>query len=76
VRSLGLANPSEIAFEGLTISLRAEPPVFRGKSWTVDRLAPGAALAVRDLDTPLDIERLAGLNETEYRRAVPNRRGS
>ena len=49
----------------ITITLRAAPPVIREKTWTVDRVAPGSQVSVRDISIPLDIERLEGLDEAE-----------
>ena len=45
--------------------IRAAPPVIREKTWTIDRVASGTHLLVRGISTPLDIERLKGLDEAE-----------
>ena len=65
VRRLEITNAGGVALENLTVTLSASPPVIRSKSWVIDRIAPGASLALSDLATPLDVERLAGLNESE-----------
>ena len=61
-----IANPMEGPLIDVRITLRSSPPVIREKIWTVDRIAQGSDLALRDLSTPLDIERLAGLDEAEF----------
>ena len=45
--------------------VRAAPPIIREKTWTIDRVAPGSQVSVGDISTPLDIERLEGLDEAE-----------
>ncbi len=65
IRSLKIKNPTKTAFEGLKLTLAASPAVIREKTWIIDRLSPGDDCALSDLNTPLDIEKLAGLNEAE-----------
>ena len=65
IRSLRLANQSERAFDDLRVALESQPPVIRPKTWAVDRLAAGTDLDLFDLSTEIDVQRLAGLNETE-----------
>ena len=65
VEEVRVENPSEKALTDIRITLRAGPPIIREKTWTIDRVAPGSDLSVRDLSTPLDIERLRGLDEAE-----------
>ena len=65
VRRLVVDNTTEEALTGVRITLRATPAIIREKTWTIDRIAPESGFEVRDLSTPLDIEKLAGLNEAE-----------
>lgn len=65
VRKLTRKNNTQESLDDLTITLTANPPVIREKTWKIDRLAPESEITIRDLSTPLDIGRLAGLNEAE-----------
>ena len=65
IEQLGIDNRTENALTDVRITLRAAPPIIREKIWTVDRIAQEAEFEIRDLSTPLDIERLAGLDEAE-----------
>ena len=65
VRRLVVDNTTEETLTGVRITLRATPPIIREKTWTIDRIAPESGFEVRDLSTPLDIEKLSGLNEAE-----------
>ena len=65
VEDITVENPTNEALTDIRITLRAAPPVIREKSWTIDRVAPGSHLSVRDVSTPLDNEWLRGLNEAE-----------
>ena len=65
IKGLRLINHGEEAACDVTVSLATEPPVIQPKAWTVDRIAPGEEQCLHDLSTPLDTERLRGLNETE-----------
>ena len=65
VKSIVLKNNTEDSFADLTITLTANPPVIREKTWKIDRLAPESKITINDLSTPLDIEHLSGLNEAE-----------
>lgn len=58
-------NPTAEALTDVRITLRAAPPIVRERIWIVDRIGSKAEFTVRDLTTPLDIERLAGLDEAE-----------
>ena len=64
IKSLALLNHSGESISDLSVSLRIDPPVISPKYWSIDRLTPGE-LKLNNLDTPLDIERLRGLNEAE-----------
>ena len=65
IEEIKVDNPTEDALTDIRITLRAAPPIIREKIWTIDRVAPGSDFSVRDLSTPLDIERLEGLDEAE-----------
>ena len=65
IERLVIDNRTENALTDVRITLRAAPSIFREKIWTVDRITQEAELEIRDLATPLDIERLAGLDEAE-----------
>ena len=66
IEEVRVENPSDEALTDIRITLRAVPPIIREKTWTIDRVAPGSQFSVRDLSTPLDIERLHGLDEAEF----------
>ena len=63
VDEITVDNPTDEALTDIRITLRAVPPIIREKTWTIDRVAPGSQVSVRDISTPLDIERLEGLDE-------------
>ena len=65
IRRLAIDNPTAEALTDVRITLRAAPPIIGEKTWTLDRIAPEAEYEVRDISTPLDIGRLAGLDEAE-----------
>ena len=65
VEEITVQNPTEEALTDIRVTLRASPPIIREKTWTIDRVAPESDLSVSDLSTPLDIERLQGLDEAE-----------
>ena len=66
IERVAIDNPSDAPLVDVRITLRAFPPIIREKIWTVDCIAQATELALPDLSTPLDIERLAGLDEAEY----------
>ena len=65
IEDVTVENPTDEALTDIRITLRAAPPIIREKTWAIDRVAPGSHLSVRDISTPLDIERLEGLDEAE-----------
>ena len=65
IERLVIDNRTENALTDVRITLRAAPSIIREKIWTVDRITQDTELEVRDLATPLDFERLAGLDEAE-----------
>ena len=65
VEGITVGNPTDQPLTDIRITLRAVPSIIRERTWTIDRVAPGSDLSVRDISTPLDIERLEGLNEAE-----------
>lgn len=78
LKRLGIENTGPEALEGLRLTLTARPAILREKTWTIDRIAPGTTVALRDLETQCDTPRLAGLDEAEIgqielRLSVPGR---
>ena len=65
IEKVTVENPMDEALTDVRITLRATPPIIREKTWAIDRVAPRSHLSVRDISTPLEIERLEGLNEAE-----------
>ena len=65
IEGITVENPTDETLTDIRITLRAAPPVIREKTWTIDRVASGTHLLVRGISTPLDIERLKGLDEAE-----------
>ncbi len=65
IQRLAIDNPTDEPLVDVRVTLRAAPSIVREKIWSVDRIAPSSELPLRDLSTPLDIERLAGLDEAE-----------
>ncbi len=65
IKEIRVENPTDEALTDIRITLRATPPIIREKTWPIDRIAPGSHHSVRDISTPLDIERLEGLDEAE-----------
>ena len=65
LKKLSVTNTTEGAFDNIQISLTAQPEVIRPKTWIIDRLPTAGSSELHDLATSLDVQRLAGLNETE-----------
>ena len=65
IQRLAIDNPTDDTISDVRITLRASPPIIRERTWNLDRIAAQQTFAVRELATPLDIERLAGLDEAE-----------
>lgn len=65
VRFLSLTNIGERALTEIDITLTSSPAVFRKKTWKIDQLSANQSLSLSDLSTPLDVQHLSGLNETE-----------
>ncbi|MBD9527431.1 DUF3320 domain-containing protein [Paracoccus sp. PAR01] len=65
LRSLRIANQGLVAASDVSLRLSASPGVLRDRIWQLDRIAPGAEIALTDLDTPLDPAILGGLDEAE-----------
>lgn len=65
LRELKIENLSdEEDLEDLVISLEASPAFLKQKRWTIDRLAAGGLLAIKDRDLDLDGGVLFGLTES------------
>ena len=50
--------------DDLTLTLRANPPFVREKTWTVDRIAPQSSVSIEDRDLRVDGEFLRTLTES------------
>ncbi|MGM0826565.1 MAG: DUF4011 domain-containing protein, partial [Pseudomonadota bacterium] len=65
LRELQIENLNdELDLSGLTVVLEASPAFVKQKIWTVDRLAAGGLLALKDRDLELDGGFLFGLTES------------
>ncbi|NDU99816.1 DUF3320 domain-containing protein [Pseudoroseicyclus tamaricis] len=65
LKSVVLRNEGDGPVHDLRVHLASSPAIFQEKSWTIDRIAPGAECRLSDLSTPLDLARLSGLDEAE-----------
>lgn len=65
IKFLSLTNTGERSLNDIELNLTASPAVIRPKTWKIDQLSPDKSLSLNDLTTPLDIQHLSGLNETE-----------
>ena len=66
IKSLTLVNNSETEpVSRVVVTAKSDPPIFREKSWTLDRIPAEGEVAIRDLSLPLDMQRLGGLTEAE-----------
>ena len=65
LKALSVTNTTEDAFDNIQITLTAQPAVIRPKTWIIDRLPSADSIVLRDIATPLDVQRLSDLNETE-----------
>lgn len=65
IRSLSLYNNGDKTLTDLDVTLTADPPVIRPKTWKIDSLGANQSLSLSELSTPLDNKLLSGLNETE-----------
>lgn len=65
IKSLVIRNISPEVLENVVVELECSPGLIRPKSWTLDRLSAEDRRSLTDLDTPLNMELLGGLNEAE-----------
>ncbi len=65
IRSLALRNCGDEVFEGLRLTLSAQPPFLREKIWVIDRLDAEGQIPISDRDLTLDLAFLDKLNEAE-----------
>lgn len=65
VKSLSLTNTGECTLTDLDLTLTASPAAFRTKTWKIDQLLADESINLSNLSTPLDVQHLSGLNETE-----------
>ncbi len=66
IKSLTLRAPDDRAFEGLRLTLNAQPPFLREKTWVFDRLDADNDVTIQDRDVTLDLAFLDSLNEAEH----------
>ncbi|WMS41581.1 DUF3320 domain-containing protein [Acuticoccus sp. MNP-M23] len=65
LHAITLTNHTERPLETITLSMRAEPPLLRSKTWQLDRIAAGTSRTLESLSTAFDTARLSALNEAE-----------
>lgn len=63
VADLVVRNNTSEAIEDLRLSIECEPPLFSGKTWNIDRLAPESEVRIRDRALPLAGALLSEINE-------------
>ena len=68
LKSLSVRNTGRDQVERLTLQLLTSPAMLRTREWKIERIAPGADIAIQDLETPLDTVLLGRLNEAEVGR--------
>ena len=66
IKSLTLRASDDRAFEGLRLTLNAQPPFLREKTWVFDRLDADNDVTIQDRDLTHDFAFLDGLNEAEH----------
>lgn len=65
LRELRIENRcQEEPLEEATVTLSANPPFLKSRSWTLDRIEPAGSVTVRDRDVDLDGAFLLGLSES------------
>jgi hypothetical protein len=64
IRELSVSSTAERVSEGLKLSLFADPPFVKPKSWRIDSLAPGDTLRIPDRDIALNATLLHDLSES------------
>ncbi len=75
---LRIDNPGPDQLSGARLDLNCEPPLLRPRSWTLDRVAAGGSVRIRDLKVDLVGGELAQLKESlraEVTLALTNDRG-
>ncbi|NOC47321.1 DUF3320 domain-containing protein [Ruegeria sp. HKCCD7559] len=65
LKTLSITNMTDGPLDNIQITLTAQPAVIKSRTWIIDRLSPMGSFELGDLATPLDVQKLAGLNETE-----------
>ena len=66
IRGLKVINETTQRYRSLTLTLSAEPPIFKPKTWNIDELSPKSFLQIPGLDVELDSSLLTQLVESEY----------
>jgi hypothetical protein len=63
LRELKLSNFAEAGFEGVTLEIEADPPVFARREWRLDRILGGGEIHISSRDLKLNAGLLLQLNE-------------
>lgn len=66
IRELRIHNETAQHYRSLTLSLSAEPAIFKPKTWNIDYLSANAFLQIPGLDVEVDSSLLTRLVESEY----------
>lgn len=66
IRELRIRNETAEHYRSLTLSLSAEPAIFKPKTWNIDYLSANAFLQIPGLDVEVDSSLLTRLVESEY----------
>lgn len=66
IRELRIRNETSQHYRSLTLSLSAEPAIFKPKTWNIDYLSANAFLQIPGLDVEVDSSLLTRLVESEY----------
>lgn len=62
LRELRIINPdSQTPLDDLTVTLSADPPFLKSRSWEIDRISPESSVAIADRDIALDASMLLNL---------------
>ena len=63
LRDLAITNNGERLLENVRLEIEADPPVFAARSWSLERIAPGATVRPSDRDLSLNAGMLLSLTE-------------
>jgi hypothetical protein len=65
VRELRVLNGTDHRANALELSLQADPPFLKARTWHLDAIEPGQEVRIRDLDVPLEGAVFQRLTEAE-----------